>query len=186
MADDMTLDLEAGEAGVFDAAGEKEGALNVYEVGYHLIPTLSEVEVAQQVAALTKMLADAGASLVGEKVPEKTDLAYALEKKIEGKLTSFTATYFGWVAFEIAPHRLAELKAALDRNDSVLRYLVVLTSKDEVRAVMEGAVIVPTAQAPTAAIQAPKRAQEESAQVSDEALSDALESLEKEDATMKE
>jgi ribosomal protein S6 len=183
---DTDTGAEMGEvAGLFEA-GDADAKHRVYEIGYHVLPTLSEDEVGGQVKALTDLLNSKDAQLVGEKMPEKIDLAYPIEKRVGGRLTKFSSASFGWVAFEIDAKELAAIKAYLDSNDSLLRYILIQTTKEEVVAFMEGAVVMPSAPTPTGTIQAPKRAEELGAEVSEEALSQALESLEKEDTLVKE
>lgn len=183
---DTDTGAEMGEvAGLFEA-GDADAKHRVYEIGYHVLPTLSEEEVGAQVKALTEFLSSKGAQFVGEKMPEKIDLAYPIEKRVQGRLTKFSSASFGWIAFEVDAAELASIKTYLDTNESLLRHLLVETSKEEVVAFMEGAVVMPTAPTPTGTIQAPKRAEESGAEVSEEALSQALESLEKEDTLVKE
>ncbi len=179
---DTELDLETeGLTGLFEADETKDTS-GVYEIGYHILPTLSEAEVTAAVKALAGTITKNGGEFVGDKAPEKMDLAYSIQKRIGGKLTSFDSAYFGWMAFEIGSSTLATVKAFLDTNDSVLRYILVSTSKDEVTAVMQGAVIMPTAPTPTGTIGPSKRVAEDGAVVSEVALSQALDNMAAEDA----
>ena len=166
-----------GLAGLFEADAVKDQSPTVYEVGYHLLPHLSEDEVQATVSDLTQFLKKHGAELVGEKMPEKVDLAYAIERRVDGKFQSVRTAYFGWVAFSLSPSVIADVKKFMDTNTSVLRHIIVTTSVDEVKAVMEGKVLVPKAQSSTDAIAAPKRAEEQSAEVTAEDLDKALDSI---------
>ncbi len=176
MADTDVVAAE-GLAGLFEADQVKDREAQVYEVGYHLLPTLSESEVEAAVKDMRSFLSKEGAQFVGEKMPEKVDLAYAIERRTEGKYQSVRSAYFGWVAFSLAPGVTATVKKFMDTNPSVLRYILVTTSEDEVKAVMEGKVLVPKAVASTDAIAAPKRVEEESAVVSEVDLDKALDSM---------
>lgn len=175
---DIATDIEAeGLAGLFEADATKERGPSVYEVGYHLLPQLSDEDVQTAVKNLTAFLKENGAVFIGEKAPEKVDLAYAIERRVEGRYQSVRSAFFGWVAFELEPRLIAEVKKFMDMNQNVLRYLIVTTSKDEVQAVMEGKVLVPKAASSTEAISAPKRAVEEGGEVSEEALAQAIDSM---------
>ena len=176
MADTDVVGAE-GLAGLFEAEAVKDREAQVYEVGYHLLPSLSEAEVEAVVKDMRSFLSKEGAQFVGEKMPEKIDLAYAIERRSEGKYQSVRSAYFGWVAFTVTPHAAQAIKKFMDTNQSVLRYILVTTSADEVKAVMEGKVLVPKAVASTDAIAAPKRAEEESAVVSEVDLDKALDSM---------
>jgi len=118
------------------AADDEKNTMQVYEVGYHVIPTLSEAEVAQTVASIAGALKKAGVDVVGQREPVLVDLAYAIEKKIEGTLRSFPTAYFGWVAFEVAPQAVTTIDEALKGEEHVLRHLIIKTSRDTVAAVL--------------------------------------------------
>lgn len=177
MADIATDIGTEGLAGLFEADAVKDQEATVYEVGYHLLPSLSDDEVQAWVKDLTAFLKKQGADFVGEKMPEKIDLAYAIERRVEGRFQAVRSAYFGWVAFSLEPRSIAQVKKFMDMHQSVLRYLIVTTSVDEVKAVMEGKVLVPKAASSTDAIAAPKRAEEQSAEVSEVDLDKALDSI---------
>lgn len=175
---DTVTDLETeGLAGLFQADEVKDREPVVYEVGYHLLPSLSDGEVQAWVKDFTNFLKKHEAVFVGERMPEKIDLAYAIERRVEGRFQAVRTAHFGWVACKLEPRLIAEVKKFMDMNQSVLRFLIITTSVDEVKAVMEGKVIMPKAQSSTEAISAPKRAEEQSAEVSDVDLDKALDSM---------
>ena len=183
MADKVQDNDLAPDLGLFETDTDKGTDPRVYEIGYHLLPTLSADEAAAATKDLMNFLKKQGADFVGDKEVEQVDLAYTVQKRIAGKLTNFNTAYFGWVAFEIAPSTAATIKTFMDTNASVLRYIVLTTTKDEVKAVIEGAVIMPRAPESTGTIGPSKRSAEEGgAPVSDEALSAALDTFAKEDA----
>lgn len=178
---DMT-DAEIEVSGLFEADTDRETPAGVYEIGYHLLPTLTEEDVTAAVKEISAVVSKEGATFIGDAAPVKIDLAYPIQKRVNGRLTTFDTAHFGWMAFEVQPAALATIKSFLDTNTAILRYIVTSTTKDEVTAVMQGAVIMPTAPAATGAIAAPKRAAEEGGSVSEEALSQALETMATEDA----
>lgn len=177
MADLIAETQAEGLAGLFEADAVKDTTPQVYEVGYHLLPHLSEGDVTAAVKDLGSFLKTQGAVFVGEKAPEKIDLAYAIERRVDGKYQAVRSAYFGWIAFELSPSAIGDVKKFMDMNPSVLRYLITTTSADEVKAVMEGKVLMPKAQSSTEAISAPKRAEEQSAEVTEADLDKALESI---------
>lgn len=85
MVDTETKAEEIDFTGLFEAEEAGAGERGIYEVGYHLVPTLSEAEVASFVKDLMDFLKKEGAEFVGEKVPEKIDLAYAIHKKMASR-----------------------------------------------------------------------------------------------------
>ena len=177
---EKAIEAATNEGGMMDVGdAERTG---IYEIGYHLLSSLSEAEVTAAVKDLTALLKGKGATFIGEKVPERIDLAYTIEKKIDGRLMSYGQAYFGWVAFEINSSELVGIKTYLDTTTHFFCYLLITTTKAEVTASMEGMKIrVAPAQASTVAIAAPKRAEEEGGEVSAVALDAALKDMESED-----
>lgn len=174
--DTKVADTEIEEVGTVDT-GDNESPSSVYEIGYHLLPTLSEEEVPQVVSKLMDALKAEGAVFVGERFPSQIELAYPIAKRTNSKNTNYESAYFGWVAFEVAREAILRMKPALDSNPNILRYLVVVTDRDAVAAAMSGAV-----SAPTGTIEKPKRDAEAGGEMSEVALDQALETIATEDA----
>ncbi len=175
--DTKVVDTELEEVGSVDTGGDEEAVSSVYEIGYHLLPTLSEEEVPQIVSKLMDALKAEGAVFVGERFPSQIELAYPIAKRTNSKKTNYDSAYFGWVAFEVAREAVLRIKPLLDSNPNILRYLIVVTDRNAVLAAMSGAV-----SAPTGSIEKPKRAAEEGGEVSEAALDQALETMATEDA----
>ena len=169
--------MDVDETGIVDTGGD-EARSSVYEVGYHLLPTLSEDEVQKAVSALMELLKGEGAAFVGDRFPSKIQLAYPVSRRINSKRSSYDAAYFGWVAFEAPREAVARIKTALDANQNALRYLIVTTDRDAVAAALSGAVVP----APTGSIDKPKRDAEKTGEVSEAALDEALQTIATEDA----
>lgn len=152
-----------------DAGAEVEVALpEVYEVAFHLIPTLAEEQVGEEVSRIADTLKAQGAELVGERFPAKISLAYTMEKKIEGSTQRFSEAYFGWIAGEFSKDSVEHITKALDANTAVLRYLVTKTSRDAVAAIMND----PTLDSTVAHV-----GDDESEDLSEEALDEAIDAI---------
>lgn len=171
-------DLEGASVMVDDGDDTR---VNVYEIGYHLLPTLSEEAAAAAVEELMALIKAENGSFVGDRFPSKIPLAYAIAKRVNGKLTNFDSAYFGWVAFEAPREAIARLKVALDGNPSILRSLIVVTDRDAVAAALSGAVV-----GPSGSIEKPKREAEAGGEMSEVALDQALETIATEDAKVAE
>lgn len=175
---DASLLLEQGMVDIGDDDEPDQTA--VYEVGYHLLPTLSEEGVVAEVEKITNALKEAKADFVGERFPAKMGLAYPITKKIDDKKMRFDSAYFGWVAFEIVKTELAAIQSAFFGNPAILRYLIVKTDREAIAAAMTGAVAAP------GDIGKPKREEEGGGEVSDKALDEALQTMQEEDAKVSE
>lgn len=119
----VDVDDEAGEPGI-------------YEVGYHLAPTLSEDAVEKEAAAIAALVSKEGAGIIGERTPAQINLAYPIGKKIDGARQEFKTSYFGWVAFEVPASALIKIKETLDAHEHILRFIITKTSKDQVAAII--------------------------------------------------
>lgn len=109
---------------------EKESKMSVYEIGYILVPTIAEENVGSAVTALKDMLSANGASFISDEYPKMMELAYQMERDIENKKTKFTTGYFGWVKFEIPASAIGAVKDLMDKNESVIRFLLVKTVRE--------------------------------------------------------
>ena len=102
----------------------------VYELGYHLVPTLAVEQIPGASGAVRGMIEQVSKDIIAEELPVFIDLAYTIVKTVEHKNKRFDQAYFGWIKFEANPEGIATLEEALKKDDNVLRYLVVKTIKE--------------------------------------------------------
>lgn len=102
----------------------------VYELGYHLVPTLAVEQIPAASGAVRGMIEQISKDIIAEELPVFIDLAYTIVKTVEHKNKRFDQAYFGWIKFEAHPEGIATLEEALKKDDNVLRYLVVKTIKE--------------------------------------------------------
>jgi len=107
----------------------------VYELGYHLLPTVAKEEIESEVAKLRNAIEKRGGVFIAEGSPETITLATPMYVNNGGKNTKYTSAHFGWIKFELPTHEVVALKQNdLDANQNVLRYILVRTVKGETRA----------------------------------------------------
>ncbi len=107
----------------------------IYEVGYHAMPTLSEEELAKVVEGLKATLSKLGASIIADQYPNSMTLAYEIVKEIDNKNRKFGTAFFGWVKFEMAGEQLAEFNTVMEKNPTILRFMVIKTVRESTLAV---------------------------------------------------
>jgi ribosomal protein S6 len=95
-----------------------------YELGFNLVPTIPEQEVAAQVEALKVLIEKAGGTVGAIGNPEFIDLAYQMEKNVGSKRSRYNQTYFGWIKFEMTPESMEVLKKSLDSVNELIRYIL--------------------------------------------------------------
>ncbi len=123
--------------------------IKLYEVGYLLLPMIADEALATEVAALRELVEKHGGAVETADLPKSRPLAYTIDKKIANKRTEFKHAYFGWIIFRALPEAAPVIKAELDKQDNILRFLLTETVKYEVtprripQAVAEEAVPAP-------------------------------------------
>lgn len=102
----------------------------IYELGYHLVPTLSAEQIPEASGAVRGMIERISKEVISEELPVFIDLAYTIVKTIEHKNKRFDQAYFGWIKFEGLPAGIAELEEGLKKDENVLRYIIVKTIRE--------------------------------------------------------
>jgi ribosomal protein S6 len=102
-----------------------------YELAYHILPTVAEGEVTTVESELKDLITKASGQIFDTENAERFELAYEIDKYLEGKYRKFTSAYFGWTRFKLAPADLNALTEAVDGNKQLLRFLLVRLTKVE-------------------------------------------------------
>ena len=108
----------------------------IYELGFHLDPELPTEEVKKAYQAIREHIAGAGA-IVAEVEPEKIQLAYTISRQDVSGRRDFNSAYFAWIVYETTPESHAEIIAAAGANKSIIRFVDLITTKDEARHAFE-------------------------------------------------
>jgi len=117
--------MEKTEGTVHEAQDSK-----VYEVGFHIIPRVSEGDIPAEVEKVKSILSTNGASVIAEEMPRMTQLSYGMAKAATGKREEFTSAYFGWVKFECDAAVINTITAEVAALPNVLRSIVVSTVRE--------------------------------------------------------
>ncbi len=118
---------EAENMEITEDAGERN---RVYEIGFHLIPSLSEEEVSKEVVAIKKAIEDAGGVFIAEGYPKMRTLEYTIEVPITMPKSRFSHAQFGWIKFEAEPEAVSSIKKAVSGSENVIRMIIVKTVRD--------------------------------------------------------
>ena len=108
----------------------------IYEIGYHIIPTVKEEDLEKVVGEIRTVIeSSAGkAGFIAEGAPSLIKLAYAMSVRSGEKYTEYDRGYFGWIKFEVAASVVPVLNDALKSNPSVLRFVIWKTVREDTRA----------------------------------------------------
>jgi ribosomal protein S6 len=104
---------------------DKDEQVVLYELGYHLVPSLGEDDLALRVTELQKAITAEGGSVISEGQPESYTLAYTMRKMRGGKWDRYDTTFFGWVRFEASKSAIVNIKDVLDQDEFLVRYLLI-------------------------------------------------------------
>lgn len=105
----------------------KTSTETVYEVGYHIVPTVSPEQLPKEVEAIKALLGGKDAKIISEEAPKLRPLAYTMLKVVGPLRQKFDTAYFGWIKFEGTSDAIVAIQKALDESEKVLRSLVVKT-----------------------------------------------------------
>jgi len=107
----------------------------VYELGYHMVPTLTEEELQKEVEALRNAITELEGTIVSEGEPERMELAYTMIINDGGKNTKYDTSYFGWIKFDMDPAQLAHLQdEVIAFNKNIIRHLLIKTVAEDTQA----------------------------------------------------
>lgn len=109
----------------------------IYEIGYHVMPNLSEEELAKVVEGVKSNLSKMGAEIIADQYPQSLNLAYDIVKEIDNKNRKFSHSFFGWVKFALEPNLFEDLKKIMDKNSNLLRYIIIKTVRESTLATLK-------------------------------------------------
>ncbi|MCK5285609.1 MAG: 30S ribosomal protein S6 [Candidatus Pacebacteria bacterium] len=97
----------------------------IYEIGYLVIPSVSDEEVLTEVANIKTILEKGGATFISGDEPKLIDLAYPVSKIFDTEKQIFEKAYFAWIKFEVEVEKIEKIKIELDKYRNILRYLLI-------------------------------------------------------------
>ena len=109
----------------------KNSEEKIYEVGYHILSSVSEENIPAEVEKIKAFLAKEKAIIISEQTPKLRPLAYSIKKAFGGTYKVFDKAYFGFIKFELGEEGdVRNIDLAMKNNESVLRYLVIKTVRE--------------------------------------------------------
>ena len=107
----------------------KEG-FKVYELGIHLLPSLSEADVQIEFSKIKSNIEKLEGEIISESIPRMFNLAYEIPKTLKAQKKWYETAYFGWVKFELDSSKLAVFEKFVKELEDTLRYLIVKTVRE--------------------------------------------------------
>jgi len=125
----MAEEAVTTEAELTLEAGSGEEPL-IYEVGYHLVPTIAEADVSSHSGEIRSLVEHCGGTFIAEEIPRRMGLSYTMAERVGKTRQKFDHAYFGWIKFQMLPENVLSLKKDLDPRDDILRYILILTTRE--------------------------------------------------------
>lgn len=122
----MPLSMENKEVNIDSIVGDRV----VYEVGFHIVPTVAEDDLGVRVTAIRDIIESAGGSMIGDEYPKHMELSYPMVKVAANKRATHASAYFGWMKFEVEPKGAKVIDMKLKADDLILRFILVKTVRE--------------------------------------------------------
>ncbi len=109
---------------------EEKGETNVYEVGYLVLPSVTEENLPKVVSNISSIIKKAGAEELDSEAPMLEELAYSMSKTIGARKYVVDEAYIGWMKFEAESSQVEGIKLAVDKIEEVLRTLLIKVPRE--------------------------------------------------------
>ena len=116
-----------------DSLDVEDSELRIYELGYHIIPSIAEEAIPAEVSFVRTALEENDGTVISDSAPSQITLAYTMSRTENGKKEKFDTAHFGSIKFEMVPQQVLALKEKLDTNKNILRYIIFKTVKENTR-----------------------------------------------------
>ncbi|MCR4325357.1 MAG: 30S ribosomal protein S6 [Patescibacteria group bacterium] len=170
------MTAEEANAPAAAESAETDDVVRVYEIGYHIIPTVKDEDIENIVGGVRAVIEKHGGNFIAEGAPALTRLAYPMQVLTDGKKEEHDRGYFGWIKFEAKVSAAEALEDTLRGDANFLRFIVFRTAREDTRSKMRPPTLREVKRTDTIK-SSPRRAEESSAPVSEEDLEKALQDL---------
>ncbi len=154
----------------------------VYEIGFHIVPTMGDEGVSAVVESIRKAIdgsskkGQGGAEIISEGFPKKITLAYQVERATQGKREKYTESYFGHIKFAMNREGITAFAASVRAMQPILRFLINETVREDIAQAPRRAVFS-SDRLEGKTLEKPVAAPEKATEVSDAELDKSIEAL---------
>ncbi len=140
---------------------EDHKAEAVYELGYLVLPSVPEDNLASVVSTIVSTIEKAGGKTLDSENPFIQGLAYSMSKTVGARKYVVDEAYIGWMKFEAEPSMIEEIKIAVEKMEEILRTLLIKAPREttftfaqaeEARRAKEEALANPEVEVPAEAV----------------------------------
>ena len=178
MAETSQAEQASSQATISPSAATVKNAttssIPVYEVGFHIVPTVGDEGVSAVVESIRTALGDS--EIISEGFPKKITLAYQVERATQGKREKYTESYFGHIKFAMNRDGVTAFTAAMRAMQPILRFLIIETVREDIATAPRRAVFT-SDRLEGKTLEKPVAEPEKAAEVSDAELDKSIEAL---------
>ncbi len=109
---------------------EDHKEVQVYELGYLILPSIPEENLSDVVTRLKQVFVKAGGVEVVSEDPFKMDLAYEMSKVVGARKYVVRDAYIGWMKFEVEPGMVPGIQESVKAFEEVLRFLLIKAPRE--------------------------------------------------------
>jgi ribosomal protein S6 len=122
---------EMSQAQASSQANSPKETRPIYEVGFHVVPTVDEAGALKVAEAIKAAVMKGDAEIISEAAPSRMRLAYTIERATAGAREKYDEAYFGFIKFATERENVPALEAMLRSTREVLRHLLVETVRED-------------------------------------------------------
>lgn len=117
--------------------GANSDVLRIYEIGYHIIPTVKEEDLEKIVGEVRSAIEKEKGSFIAEGAPSLMKLSYPMSAREGDRRIEHDRAYFGWIKFEAGARSATIISDLLTSNPNFLRFVIFRTVREDTRAKMK-------------------------------------------------
>lgn len=116
-----------------EAEADESSEPRLYELGYHIVPTVPEEGVGEEMSKLKDIVERHGGVFAGEEMPRSMQLAYPMSKVVNNKKSTYNTAWFGWMRFQVTPVEAEALYGELKQYETILRFILMKVEQEKKR-----------------------------------------------------
>ncbi len=174
MAETSQADKASSQATEASSEAQVKNTTPVYEIGFHIVPTVGDDGVSAVVESARKALGDA--EIISEGFPRKITLAYQVERATQSKREKYTESYFGHIKFAMPRESVGAFTEAMRTSQPILRFLIIETVREDIAQAPRRAVFT-SDRLEGKTLEKPAATAEKPAEVSEAELDKSIEAL---------
>ncbi len=104
--------------------------MQVYELGYLILPSIAEDNLPAVEDSLKALIANSAGAVFDGETPFRQELSYTMGKTVGASRYVVNEAYIGWVKFEAEPDAVSSLRDSVEKMPEILRFLIIKAPKE--------------------------------------------------------